>query len=246
MMAKFGEIEDLTGREFGFLKVLRSAPDRVTPSGQKRKFWLCECKLCGAKKEVAGADLKSGNTKSCGCYKARAGKAARNKRVCVECGKLFECPPSANIVTCSAECRKLHAKKRRAGARLSADTKAKISKAAKGRDMTGLQAIGTEAAKASPKSGRFETNVNAKDWHLVSPDGKHYRFHSLNFWLRNNCQKLFGCEPDSRGFKNTRSGICGAKRAALGRVSDGQRPCCTYKGWRVLPTGDDHQADVDK
>ena len=233
--------EDLTGREFNFLKVIERAPDRIVPSGQKRKFWICECLLCGNRKEVAGAELKSGRTKSCGCWQAAKGKAARNVKVCVECGKPFECPPSDKTVTCSPACRSAHASKRQAGKKMRAESRAKMSVAAQGRDMSDLQQIATEAAKQSPKSGRFVTNINAKDWHLISPDGKHYYFRSLNFWLREHCQEFFGCEPDSRGYINARSGLCNAKRAMLGKVPEGQRPCCTYKGWQVIPMYEDIQ-----
>ena len=44
-----------------------------------------------------------------------------------------------------------------------------------------------------------------------------------------------GCEPDSRGYRNVRSGLSGAKRAMLGK----KYGCCTYTGWKVLPTHDD-------
>lgn len=98
--------------------------------------------------------------------------------------------------------------------------------------MRELQKAGTQAALKSTNSGRFETNVNAIDWHLVSPNGKHYHFHSLNYWLRENGLELFGCEPDSREYNNVRAGLSGAKRAALGK----KYPCSTYKGWRVIPT----------
>lgn len=73
------------------------------------------------------------------------------------------------------------------------------------------------------------------NWHLISPEGKHYYFHSLNFWLRENCRELFCIEPDSREFLNARSGLSGAKRAMLG----GRYGCTTYKGWRVIPTEED-------
>lgn len=242
-MAKLGEVEDLTGKTFNFLKVIERAPDRVTTSGQKRKFWLCECLLCGNRKEISGQMIKSGRTKSCGCYQAFKGKAERNIKFCAECGKPFECPPSEKTVTCSTECRRIHAKKRQTGVTRSDETRQKISAAAQGRDMTELQIIATEAAKASPKSGRFETNINAKDWHLVSPEGRHYRFRSLNFWLREHCREFFDCEPDSRGYINARSGLCNAKRAVLGKIPEGQRPCCTYKGWRVLPVDADFEND---
>lgn len=238
-MAKLGQVEDLTGRTFNFLKVIERAPDRITPSGSKCKFWLCECLLCGKRKEISGQMLKSGRTKSCGCYQAFNGRASRNIKICVECGRPFECPPSEETVTCSMQCRKIHARKRQTGVTRSANTRKKISEAAKGRDMSNIQIVGTEAAKASPKSGRFETNINAKDWHLISPEGKHYYFHSLNFWLREHCREFFECEPDSRGYINARSGLSNAKRAMLGKISGGQRPCCTYKGWRVLPTDED-------
>lgn len=97
-----------------------------------------------------------------------------------------------------------------------------------------------EAVKQSPNSGKFETNVNAIDWHLVSPTGEHYYFHSLNFWLRKNGRELFGCEPNSREYNNVRSGLSGAKRAMLGK----KYKCCTYKGWQVIPTEDDLQKEI--
>lgn len=106
-------------------------------------------------------------------------------------------------------------------------------KAAQGK--TANLALGTPAAQKSPKSGKFLTNINAKDWHLISPDGKEYKFHSLNYWLRENGDKLFGCAPDSKEFKNVSTGLSGAKRAMLGR----NYGCCTYKGWKVIPTEHD-------
>ena len=57
--------------------------------------------------------------------------------------------------------------------------------------------------------------------------------------LRENCEKYFGCEPDSRGFENARSGLSGAKRALLG----GKYNSTTYKGWQVLPTDDDKKGN---
>lgn len=56
---------DLTGQQFNRLKVIRRAPNRG-----KQTYWLCECQ-CENKtlKEVRGADLKNGTTKSCGCWK---------------------------------------------------------------------------------------------------------------------------------------------------------------------------------
>lgn len=63
--------QDLTGMIFGKLTVLKQVEDYIEPSGNHKARWLCECS-CGDKDtcfvEVNGKDLKSGHTKSCGCY----------------------------------------------------------------------------------------------------------------------------------------------------------------------------------
>ncbi len=155
----------------------------------------------------------------------------KNKKICVVCGKEFYAPPSSKKITCSKACQRIRARNRQTGAKRSAETKEKIAAAGRKRDVTELCRAGTEAALKSPRSGPFETNVNAIDWHLISPDGKHYHFRSLNNWLRENGKELFGVEPDSREFHNTRSGLCGAKRAAQGK----KYGSLTYKGWQVIP-----------
>ena len=182
-------LEDLSGREFGFLRVISRAPDKITPSGQKRRMWNCKCRLCGNEKAVPAINLKRGTAKSCGCWQGIRGKASRNLKTCIICGKQFESPPSDKTVTCSDQCRRIRASKSAAGRKKSAEEREKISQTAIGRDMTELQAMATKAASESPNSGKFETNVNAKDWHLISPEGKHYFFHSLNFWMRENGKK---------------------------------------------------------
>ena len=55
---------DLTGQKFGKLTVLSEHPERKN----KKIYWLCKCD-CGVEKLIAGADLKSGRTISCGCNK---------------------------------------------------------------------------------------------------------------------------------------------------------------------------------
>lgn len=162
---------------------------------------------------------------------------SRNKKQCVICGRVFDSPPSDKKVTCSPECRSEYARIRRTGLKHSSETRQKISDAAKGRDTSVFQKTGTAAALRSPKAGRFETNVNAIDWHLISPEGQHYYFRSLQHWLRENCRELFGCEPDSREFHNIRAVLCNAKAAASGR---GKYPCTTYRGWRCLPIDDNN------
>lgn len=58
---------DLTGREFGWLKVKEF--DHMERHGiHNRPYWKCVCK-CGAEKVVSSSSLRSGSTRSCGCYR---------------------------------------------------------------------------------------------------------------------------------------------------------------------------------
>lgn len=58
--------QNLTGEQFGKLKVVEQAEDYITAKGTHVARWLCECD-CGNKTVVDGSKLKSGHTKSCGC-----------------------------------------------------------------------------------------------------------------------------------------------------------------------------------
>ena len=53
--------EDLEGRQFGYLTVLRRAENR-----KGRVQWVCRCR-CGREKTVSAHVLKSGKVRSCGC-----------------------------------------------------------------------------------------------------------------------------------------------------------------------------------
>jgi hypothetical protein len=57
-------IIDHTGQRFGRLLVLRRAPPK-RPRGLA--VWICRCD-CGMTRTVRGPELRSGKTKSCGCY----------------------------------------------------------------------------------------------------------------------------------------------------------------------------------
>lgn len=56
--------KDLTGQRFGRLTVCEKTDKRQHGS----VIWLCSCS-CGADVEAKAGNLKSGNTKSCGCHK---------------------------------------------------------------------------------------------------------------------------------------------------------------------------------
>ena len=58
-----GILKDETGNTYGYLTVIERAPNNK----DGRAIWRCKCK-CGNEVTVMGKHLRSGNTKSCGCY----------------------------------------------------------------------------------------------------------------------------------------------------------------------------------
>jgi hypothetical protein len=66
---------DLTGKEFGFLTVIK-------PTGKRKKdyamYYLCRCS-CGQEAVVSSNNLASGHTRSCGCLLRR--KTAKNRDI---------------------------------------------------------------------------------------------------------------------------------------------------------------------
>lgn len=72
--------KDLTGQIFGRWKVLYQVDDHITPKGEHRPMWMCECQCDKRTKRAVDAySLKSGNSKSCGCYSIEETKK-RNSR----------------------------------------------------------------------------------------------------------------------------------------------------------------------
>lgn len=74
---------DLTGEEFGYLKVAGKSKD-LDKNG--RTLWVCECK-CGNVVEHISDDLIKGNTTSCGCRlkeSALAGQKSMAKNYTVD------------------------------------------------------------------------------------------------------------------------------------------------------------------
>ena len=65
-MIILSKLIDLTGQRFGRLTVIKRAEDHISKSGIRSVQWLCQCD-CGNQSIVGRADLKTGNTKSCGC-----------------------------------------------------------------------------------------------------------------------------------------------------------------------------------
>ena len=58
--------EELAGKIFGRLKVLREFEEKLKTN--RKRYWSCQCE-CGNHTVVEEGHLKSGHTKSCGCYR---------------------------------------------------------------------------------------------------------------------------------------------------------------------------------
>lgn len=66
---------DLSGRRFGRLLVFQVDSERLSSRGF---WWKCRCD-CGAWVVVIGKQLKSGETKSCGCLRSEMGVGAARR-----------------------------------------------------------------------------------------------------------------------------------------------------------------------
>ena len=75
------KIDNLVGKTFGKLKVIKIGDPYITPGGQKKTVWLCECS-CGNPEliPVTATHLKSGHTTSCGCEKIRITKENNSRQ----------------------------------------------------------------------------------------------------------------------------------------------------------------------
>lgn len=71
---------DLTGMRFGRLKVEHRASDKILPSGVHAVMYHCKCD-CGNKIDVNAGSLKSGKTKSCGCFNRDVVRARTSKNL---------------------------------------------------------------------------------------------------------------------------------------------------------------------
>jgi hypothetical protein len=68
-----GFLIDMVGQKHGRLTVVARAPNQET-----RAAWNCVCE-CGNKVVVDGKKLRTGHTKSCGCYRTEVSCPAQGK-----------------------------------------------------------------------------------------------------------------------------------------------------------------------
>ncbi|MGN0618300.1 MAG: hypothetical protein ACI4J7_04685 [Ruminiclostridium sp.] len=176
-------INNIKGQRFGKLTAVEFLG---------KSLWRCVCD-CGNERNFTYYYLTNGRYTSCGCDKEQK----KNIKICKICGKEFYAPPSSKKICCSKECSAKNKSNTHKGLPRSEEWRRKLAAKSKLRDMTALQVIGTEAAKASPKCGRFSTNKCAKDWVLYSPDGVIYQCTNLLEWARNNVE-LFGFDSADR------------------------------------------------
>lgn len=69
---------DLTGREFGSLKVIGRAPNHIQPNGTEKIMYVCQCN-CGQYTTVSYSHLLSNHTTSCGCKQRQTIREMRIK-----------------------------------------------------------------------------------------------------------------------------------------------------------------------
>lgn len=71
-------ITSLVGKKYGRLRVIEQAKNTRTKSGRTHVMYCCECD-CGTKILVKAENLRSGNTKSCGCLEKDINKEKSTK-----------------------------------------------------------------------------------------------------------------------------------------------------------------------
>lgn len=92
------QIDELTGKKFNRLTVMGLDEERNKLNKERLKngeiknagtHWICKCD-CGSIKSVAGYQLKSGHTKSCGCYQSEI-TSQRNRDTSAKINRVFIC-----------------------------------------------------------------------------------------------------------------------------------------------------------
>lgn len=148
-------------------------------------------------------------------------------RKCIICGTNFKCSPSDKKITCSKVCSVERKRQSHKGKSNQWSLESRFKKSIEGQ--TNNLRKGTPAALISPRSGSFETNINAKDWILIDPDGNEHQIRNLNLWCKNNAYDLFGREPEQ-----VRAGFLQIKRSMQGKRP--KNPAMYYMGWSLKDT----------
>lgn len=244
-------MRDWTGRRFGRLVAIKPQEQRDC-CGNTIWLFRCDCggvmltanirgvRSCGcltssgsgqyAKCPDCGISfpirLDGGKTPQF-CQNCTTDRAGRNWRVCPICHELFNAPPSSKKITCSTACSKQWKKITHTGVYNNWGEAARQKKRAEGQ--TDNLKLGVEAARKSPVAGRFETNQEAKIWHLITPLGEEIVVRNLALWARQNAE-LFGKESCDRSAQQIAAGF---RAIALTMAGKRKHPSWTYYGWTL-------------
>lgn len=102
------------------------------------------------------------------------------------------------------------------------------------------QPIATEAAKNSPKAGKFETNIHAKRWRLTREDGAFWEFTNLHHFVRTHTELFNPADvvwKRQGGKRGTGGEYCNATSGLL-NVTGGRAK--SWKGWKLHLITDDN------
>jgi hypothetical protein len=125
-------------------------------------------------------------------------------------------------VTCSKACSSAHRSRKHIGKRnIWSDTSLARDAAAR----TGNLTIGTPAAKRSPIAGPFETNINAKHWTVIAPDGAEHHVRNLRLWCERHAD-LFAPHP-------WRNAYAGMRQVAAWLAGKRRRQVSQWRGWTL-------------
>ena len=95
------------------------------------------------------------------------------------------------------------------------------------------QEMAVEAAKASALAGKTETNIHAKEWVLIAPNGQVYRIRNLYHFVRSNLHLFAPADVEWKrqgGKRGTGGEYCNAT-AGLQNIKGGKAK--TWKGWKL-------------
>jgi predicted nucleic acid-binding Zn ribbon protein len=146
------------------------------------------------------------------CSMACYAKLKTNMKTCIICGKEFADSQGNMTKTCSPECSSANRKQLHEHGVYDGTLKK-----------------AHEAFTTNPLTGRFETNVNAKEWVIQSPDGDIYTCRNLMLWLREHEDMLDGTVIQAW------NGIVQIKHSMLGKRKN---KSYQWKGWKLIEWGD--------
>ena len=89
----------------------------------------------------------------------------------------------------------------------------------------------TEAARTSPKSGKFKTNIHAKKWRITSPDNRVFVATNLYQFVRDNTALFLPGDvifKRTGGKRGTGGEYCNATSGLLQAAASGR----LWKGWK--------------